>query len=319
LHKSRISARQLFFRRDEPLSWCRFAAMSRTATAIVCLVVASACGPSDRNRPGDGNGTPDGGGNVGSGSGNQDGCSDAAKIVYVVDQNNTLSSFDPSTKTFHDLGTLNCPAQLLATPFSMAIDRSAAAWVLYSSGELFHVDTSSASLPCTATNWHSANGLMQFGMGFSTDQSGGSTDTLFIAGGDMTTTTSATLAKLDTTAFTASTVGTVTGWPELTGTGSAELWGFFPDATSPRVEKINKTSGAPVTTYPLTSLAGQPMAWAFAFWGGDFWVFLERSTDSATTVYQVDGANGTIKGMTPTNTRQIVGAGVSTCAPVVIQ
>jgi len=292
--------------------------MKRTTAFAVAVLSLAACGPSDRTRPGDNGGGPDGGGGS-NGSGNQDGCSDAAKIVYVVDENNTLSQFDPSTKTFHDLGTLNCPAQVLATPFSMAIDRSAAAWVLYNSGELFHVDTSSASLPCTATNWQSSNGLVNFGMGFSTDQAGGSTDTLFIAGGGMTMTSSSTLAKLDTTNFSASTVGTVTGWPELTGNSNAELWGFFPDATSPRVEKINKTSGAPVTTYPLASIAGDPMAWAFAFWGGDYWVFLQRSTDSATTVYQVDGTNGTIKGTTPTNTRVIVGAGVSTCAPVVIQ
>lgn len=60
--------------------------------------------------------------------------------------------------------------------------------------------------------------------------------------------------------------------------------GGFPDATSPRVEKINKASGSPVTTYPLTSIAGDPMEWAFALWGGDFWVFLQRTNDSATTV-----------------------------------
>lgn len=103
----------------------------------------------------------------------------------------------------------------------MAIERSAGAWVLYNSGELFHVDTSSSSLPCTATSWHRSNGLVNFGMGLSTDQAGGSTDTLFIAGGGMTMTSSSTLAKLDITNVSATTVGNVTGWPELTGTGNA--------------------------------------------------------------------------------------------------
>ena len=37
-----------------------------------------------------------------------------------------------------------------------------------------------------------------------------------------------------------------------------------------------------------------------------------------TTVYQFDASTGTLKGMTPTNNRTIVGAGVSTCAPTVI-
>lgn len=291
--------------------------MSTKSVALAMLVLA-ACGPSDRNRPGGGNGPDSGTGSNGSG---QDGCSDAAKLVYVVDQNNTLSQFDPMTKTFHDLGTLSCPATGGATPFSMGVDRNAVAWVLYSDGELFHVDT--MSLACTATGWHSANGLTQFGMGFSTDMAGGSTDTLFVAGGtSVNGANSSTLAKLDTGAFTAQTVGSVTGWPELTGNSNAELWGWFPSdqtgSTTPRVEQIDKASGSPVKTYMLPTLQGMPSAWAFAYWGGDYWIFLAKDLDLSTTVYQIDGTNGTIKGTTPTNTRMIVGAGVSTCAPTVI-
>jgi hypothetical protein len=67
------------------------------------------------------------------------------------------------------------------------------------------------------------------------------------------------------------------------------------------------------------SLAGQAMAWAFAFYGGDYWLFLMKGSETSTTVYQVDGAAGTIKGNTPAPGRVIVGAGVSTCAPVVIE
>ena len=290
-----------------------------TKSIALALLAFAACGPADRDRPpGTGPGADGGNGsNVGSG---QDGCSDAAKLVYVVDENNTFSQFDPMTKTFHDLGTLNCPASGGATPFSMGVDRNAAAWVLFSDGELFHVDTTSSALTCTATGWHSSNGLTQFGMGFSTDSAGGSTDTLFVAGGaSITGANNSTLAKLDTSAFTAQTVGSVTGWPELTGNSNAELWGWFPSdetgSTTPRVEQIDKTSGAPIKTYMLSSLTGMPEAWAFAFWGGDYWIFLAKDFDVSTTVYQIDGATGTIKGMTPTSTRMIVGAGVSTCAP----
>jgi hypothetical protein len=74
-----------------------------------------------------------------------------------------------------------------------------------------------------------------------------------------------------------------------------------------------------VTTYPESSIAGMPTAWAFGFWGGDYWIFLMKDFDFSTTVYQVDGMTGSIKSTTPTSTRVIVGAGVSTCAPVVIQ
>jgi hypothetical protein len=295
-----------------------------TKFAALAMILFAACGPSDRVRPGggsNGDGTDAGnnGGNNGSGD---NGCSAAAMFVYTVDQNNTFSKFDPSTKTFTDLGTLNCPAGGGATPFSMGVDRNAIAWVLYSDGTLYRVDTT-ANLACTATGWHSQNGLTQFGMGFSTDTVGGTTDTLYVAGGAAVSMgTSATLAKLDTSAFTATTVGTVSGWPELTGNSNAELWGWFPSdangTTTPSVQKLDKTNGHALTTYMLPQLQGMPSAWAFAFWGGDYWIFLAKDLDLSTTVYQIDGTNGSIKGQTPTNTRMIVGAGVSTCAPVVI-
>jgi hypothetical protein len=281
----------------------------RTVSLVVFLALIAACGPGGRD-------TTDAGGGGGGDGGSQDDCSDAARSVYVVDSNNKFSRFEPSTKTFVDLGNLSCPAQFLATPFSMGVDRDAVAWVLYSSGELFRVDT--ATLQCTKSTWTSQGGLSLFGMGFSTTTVGGTTDALFVAGGSSPTATASTLATLSTQTFTAQTLGTVQGWPELTGTGNAELWGWFPDASAPRVEQINKGNGAAVKTLPLPSLAGEPAAWAFAFWGGDFWIFLMRGNELSTTVYQIDGTTGAVKGSTPAPGRTIVGAGVSTCAPVVI-
>jgi hypothetical protein len=277
---------------------------------FVCALLVACGGPSDRE-PDSGNNNP-GGENPGTGG---DGCSDEAKAVYVVDQNNTLSRFNPPTKTFMDLGKLACPSSFGATPFSMGIDRTALAWVLYSSGELFRVDTT--SLNCTKSTWTPQAGIQQFGMGFSTDAAGGSVDTLFIAGGSGPSQPTSQLAKLSTASFQAQPVGTVTGWPELTGTGNAELWGFFPDASSPRIAQLDKTNGAALKTFPL-SIAGMPAAWAFAFWGGDFWVFLMKGLETSTTVYQYDSTTGALKSMTQASGRRIVGAGVSTCAPVIL-
>ncbi|MDQ3369054.1 MAG: hypothetical protein M3680_26825 [Myxococcota bacterium] len=281
---------------------------------LAATVAAGACGgPADRdNGPGTDSG-PGGGDGNGSGS---DGCSDAAKSVYVVDQNNTFSRFDPPTKVFTDLGPLACPAAGGATPFSMGVDRNAVAWVLYSSGELFRVDT--ATLACTKSAWQTQSGLAQFGMGFSTDAAGGNVDTLFIAGGAGPTQPTSQLAKLSTTSFQPTPVGTVTGWPELTGTGNAELWGFFPDASAPRIAKLDKANGTALTTFPQAQLAGQPTAWAFAFHGGKFWVFLMKGIETKTTIYKIDAATGMQESFTPAAGRTIVGAGVSTCAPVIL-
>jgi len=273
-----------------------------------------ACGNPTRHLV-DGNGGG-GGGDDAQGSATGD-CSEASKLVYVIDQfSNHLSRFDPSVKQFTDLGALSCPTAGGATPFSMGVDRSATAWVLYSSGELFHVDTT--TLACTKTSWTSQAGLTVFGMGFSTDTAGGSTDSLYIGGGASQTQSSFTLARVDTTTMVATALGNEPQLPEMTGTGDAELWGFFPEASTAAVVQIDKTNGTALQTFPEPSLAGSGAGYAFAFWGGDFWVFLIRAGDSESKVYQIDGSTGAIKGTTSSGGRTIVGAGVSTCAPTVI-
>ena len=286
--------------------------MRATAWGLVVVGVV-ACGPPARNTI-DGSG---GGGDGANGDGaNANGCSDAAKAVYVIDQiTNHLSRFDPPTKSFTDLGALHCTTAFGAQPFSMAVDRTATAWVLYDSGELFRVDT--ASLACTKTAWASQQGLKVFGMGFSTDQPGGTTDSLFVGGGASRTQTPVTLAKIDTTSMNATVIASEPQLPEMTGTGSAQLWGYMPAAS--KIVQLDKATGAVAAMFDEPSLAGADAGYAFAFWGGDFWVFLINPGDPESKVYQVDGMTGTIKGTSSSNGRTIVGAGVSTCAPVVIQ
>jgi len=63
---------------------------------------------------------------------------------------------------------------------------------------------------------------------------------------------------------------------------------------------------------------GNPSAWAFAFWGGDFYIFLKRDTDNSTNVWHLTAAGQVSKALNDTG-RTIVGAGVSTCAPLMIQ
>lgn len=281
-----------------------------------CLLALAliACGPAPRDR-GPGGGDDDG--TLTDGGQNTDGCAMGTELVYVIDQfDNRISTFDPANKQFTDLGSLACPTMTGATPFSMGVDRSATAWVLYNSGELFKVAL--PGLQCAKTTWTAQAGLEVFGMGFSTDTPGGSSETLYVGGGQTQTQTSFTLARLDTATLTASPIGMQTALPEMTGTGNAQLWGFMPDASTARVVQFDKQTGTAAKTYTLPTLAGTMTGYAFAHWGGDFWVFLIKNSETSTTVYQIDGMTGAIKGTTPTTGRVIVGAGVSTCAPVVI-
>jgi hypothetical protein len=192
--------------------------------------------------------------------------------------------------------------------------------VLYNSGELFKVSTTDAS--CQPTSFvPGQKGYAVFGMGFSSDSAGSSDETLFIAGGPDASamTPTSQFGSIAFPSLTVSNKGHVTGWPELTGTGEGNLWGFFPSQTAtPRVAQLDKNSGADLTSYPLAALAGQPVAWAFAHWGGDFWVFLKRDVDPSTSVYRVNGQTGAVSTAKANTGRSIVGAGVSTCAPTTI-
>ena len=280
----------------------------------MAIVLFIGCGPNARE---DSGGDDDGTGDGGNDGTNANGCADGTELVYTIDQlDQRLSRFDPTTKTFEDLGQLSCPTQNDATPFSMSVARDGTAWVLYNSGELFTVPI--GTLACTKTAWVRPTNLKVFGMGFSTDVPAGMSETLFIGGARDQSQASYTLARFDTATLTATPIGSQPKLPEMTGTGNAELWGFFPDANTPRVVQFNKATGEVTRTYDEPTLAGTNTGYAFAHWGGDFWVFLIKNGEPSTTVYHVDGTTGAIEETIPTTGRTIVGAGVSTCAPVVI-
>jgi hypothetical protein len=102
---------------------------------------------------------------------------------------------------------------------------------------------------------------------------------------------------------------------ELTGTGDGRLYGYF--TTDPvYVGQIDKVTGAVTNEKEITGL-NTPAAWAFSFWGGSFYLYAAGTgVDSNVTKY--DPVAGTINNSYMTNIGfRIVGAGVSTCAPLV--
>ncbi len=248
-------------------------------------------------------------------------CTIASQWIYTVDANGTFSRFDPSTLTFTDIGVLACPDG--SGPNSMAVDQNAVAWVAYQDGNLFRVDTSSAA--CQATTFAAdQDGLLVFGMGFVFDPSQG-VDTLYIAGGASIAATSTTLATISFPSLVVNPVGPVAlGDLELTGTGDGTLWGFVPDVYSTTgvstLVQIDPTSGATLQSfaYPKLTTTMGPFGggpnWAMKFWGGSFWIFLEKA------IYQVERGNPQVAtrvyDCAGADCRVIVGAGVSTCAPL---
>lgn len=298
---------------------------------VVALVAAGAsfgCGGSDERSDfggssggasssgGSSSGGFGSGGDAGASSGgsSQDGCSEAAKLVYVVSGQNDLYSFDPSTLTFKKIGPLSCPTS--ETPNSMAVDRSGTAWVNMSEGSLMKVSTADAS--CTATAFQKGQqGFVKFGMAFAADSAGSTAETLYVAGITGFNEGSG-LAKIDLSTFQLTKIGDYSAplngkGAELTGTGDGKLYGFFTTVPA-TLAQIDKATGATSGNKTLDGVV-TGTAWAFSFWGGDFWFYTSVGQPSTVTRYAASG-DGSIKNVkNDVGGFRIVGAGVSTCAP----
>jgi hypothetical protein len=102
---------------------------------------------------------------------------------------------------------------------------------------------------------------------------------------------------------------------EMTGTGDGKLFAAFKG--SPYVvAEIDKPTANVLSLAPQTQINYPPNGsnFAFAFWGGDFWLFV--GPGSSTDVFQYDPTKGTTIKVS-SEAFEIVGAGVSTCAPTV--
>ena len=237
-------------------------------------------------------------------------CPDELKQVYVVTEENTLYRFDPATLVFTKIGDVNCPAGG-ATPFSMAVDRKGTAWVLFSDGSLYKVSTKDAS--CSATSYApDQGGFHTFGMAFDADSPGSTSETLYVADYE-----AKGIAKIDTSTLKLTFVGDYGGASpgpgELTGRGDARLFAFFDDVPT-RVAEINRTSGNVMASKTVPGLS-VGSGWAFAHWGGDFWLFTAPTGSSQVTQFTFE--TGVAKTVKTGLGYIIVGAGVSTCAPTV--
>jgi hypothetical protein len=249
-------------------------------------------------------------------------CSDASKLVYVIaDQTNVMYSFAPDTLVFTPLGVPKC--QTAASVNSMAVDRSGYAWINYDDGSIWKVDTS--TMACTATTFMSgqAGFSPNLSMGFSSDTSGSIAETLFVAdntGDDTTIADGKGAARVDLGTMTLTPLGgpftgQVAGWRgELTGTGDARLFGFF-TTTPAYLAEIQKANGTTPVAAVLPGVDATMGGYAFSFWGGKFW-FYTASTTPTSSVTMYDPATLQTQVVLSDIGFVIVGAGVSTCAPL---
>ncbi|HEX8795773.1 MAG TPA: hypothetical protein VF765_32710 [Polyangiaceae bacterium] len=253
-------------------------------------------------------------------------CPDAgATLIYLITETNDLFSFYPPTLAFRHIGPLSCPGAGTATPFSMAVDRQGIGRSSFSDGTLYLVDMRTAA--CVGTTFQPDQlGFQTFCMGYAAnDADGGDAgETLYVAECNVLQSPppdSMGLATLDTASLTLSYVAPFSPpirGPELTGTGDGRLFGFYTNPnqneTGSHIVQIDRGTGAILQDYPLQ--VGTPNdGYAFAFWGGVFWVFTFSGPSLPTIVTRFDPATRS-ETMVASMPEGVVGAGVSTCAPM---
>ena len=245
-------------------------------------------------------------------------CSDTCavkgiELIYVVDTDHNLLSFDPQKlpgDPFRMIGKLTC--ETVGQPFSMAVANDGVAWVLYNTGRIYRVSILDAH--CSKAG-DPEDGPETFGMGFATD--GPTTEKLYVAANDSTQ----VLAHLDTgqSPPTWKPIAKITADqkrnPELTGTADGKLFGYFPDdGTGGFVQQLDAATGKAVgKQMKLAAKVGEIEAYAFAHWGGVFYIF--ATADHTNAVYAIHRKTGAYERVLEQIPYEIVGAGVSTCAP----
>jgi hypothetical protein len=250
-------------------------------------------------------------------------CPDAqSTLVYTITSSYELQSFNPDTGQFRLIGRIACPAGeepgsgAPATPFSMAVDRKGIAYVLFTDEHLYRVSTATGA--CIATSYvPQQSGFRLFGMGFATN-SVGPTEALFVAGDDNQNNGGASgLARITPGTFNLGFVGDFSPTidsAELSGTGDGRLYAFYKKGSARVPSYIGEID--PDTAQVLGERrfdeVDQGNGWAFAFWGGDFYMF--HAPGGSTVVTRWRPADDSVKQVATTGLR-IVGAGVSTCAP----
>ena len=236
-------------------------------------------------------------------------CDHTSDLVYVLSRDDSrLYTFDPSTLDFTSLGVLNCGTS--QQPGSMAVDRTGIAWVRYADDSLYEVEL--ATLTCTQSTYSDRRtGFGSFGMGYATDDAETWRDQLYVANANQ-------LATLDPATWTLSTLGRLPSQSELTGNADGELWAMLPLENPAKLVELDKGDASVLATISLPNFPNPSNidAFAFATWNGAFYLFVrEYGMGSSTDVYEVT-AIGKMSKVRGDIGFDVIGAGVSTCAPV---
>jgi hypothetical protein len=247
--------------------------------------------------------------------------------IFVLSDNAELWKYYPESNDFALLGNFNCGGN--TNMFSMAVDRLGYAWVMLNSpaGDIWKIDVTNPTNCIDPGYTPNQQGVGYFGMAFVSNSAVDQCDRLYGntydgLGGFSEGPNIGKFVTLDPDSLLIDIISpTNFNGAEMSGTGDGRVFSFG-GVPSKLVER-NKQTGEIVSTLPLNNL---PLtnAFAFAFFAGDFYFFTESDNNNliskVTHLDYDDSDNDGQQQLTVVNTAaplRVVGAGVSTCAPLV--
>jgi hypothetical protein len=205
--------------------------------------------------------------------------------------------------------------------FSMGVSRKGRAWIEYFSGDIYTLDLKDPGAECKDPGFVNDDPLFpNFGMAFVANSATDRCDQLYVHSGispELSGEDIGALGVIDPQTLKISHVAPIDyAWGELAGTGDGRLFaleGYSP----PVLSEYDKDTGMILGSRALPAL-GVLDAFAFAFWGGQFYFF--TTPDPPTGFSQVVSYDYSTQGAELTTIVEqapirVVGAGVSTCAP----
>jgi len=290
----------------------------------------------------------------GTGTGTVEACGEPEENpIYVFTRGletgaaTSIQAFDPQTLTFTPVvASIECDgvgADWGAS--SMAVDRDRGAWITWAAAhdgagdpaykriDRVDLDTGAcdvdvAALP-TTENWGSP-----LGMAYVSDGPRSGNETLYFVD---TGTFLHTIGSASSFGrwWTLGPEGRTFSGVELTGSGDGRMFSLIMNYTGPfdfectarnpcpptlRLAEVDKSDATALSMVDLEGIDAfgiDPGGFAFAYWGGHIWVFISRDF-GPTEVFDHDPETQTTTRVVEDGVLGVVGAGVSTCAPLLL-